>query len=118
MNAARPLVAWKVLTAVQFEALELDGTFAGAPVDLADGYIHLSTEEQLAETVAKHFAGQENLHLVSVDLAALGNAVKWEPSRGGQLFPHLYGPLPLNAVVAFGPLERAEGGTIRLPAAG
>ncbi len=118
MTAARPLVAWKVLTAPQMEALERDGTFAGAPVDLADGFIHLSAASQLAETVVKHFAGQEGLQIVGVDLAALGDAVKWEPSRGGQLFPHLYGPLPLNTVIASGPLEHAPDGTVLLPVAG
>lgn len=114
----RPALAYKVLTADQMEALERDGTFAGAPVDLADGYIHLSTAGQLEETVAKHFAGQENLHVAAVDLEALDAAVKWEPSRGGALFPHVYAALPLSAVIAYGPLERDEDGRIRLPVAG
>jgi uncharacterized protein (DUF952 family) len=118
MNGELPLVAWKVLTPSQMESLERDGCFAGAPVDLADGFIHLSAAHQLAETVAKHFAGQDELHLVAVDLDALGDAVKWEPSRGGQLFPHLYAPLPLDAAVAYGPLERDGSGQIVLPAAG
>lgn len=113
-----PLLAYKVLTAPQMEALERDGTFAGAPVDLADGYIHLSTAEQLEETVRKHFAGQENLHIAAVDLATLGDAVKWEPSRGGALFPHLYAALPLSAVIAYSPLVRGEDERIRLPIAG
>lgn len=114
----RPLHAYKVLTAPQMAQLEADGVFKGAPVDLADGYIHLSTEAQLTETVDKHFAGQADLHVAAIDLAALGDAVKWEPSRGGQLFPHIYADLPLNAVVAYSPLEREEDGTIRLPIAG
>lgn len=114
----RPTVAYKVLTAEQMAVLEADGCFAGAPVDLTDGYIHLSSSEQLDETVAKHFAGQENLHVASVDLAVLGDAVKWEPSRGGALFPHVYAALPLAAVTAYGPLERDPDGIIKLPVAG
>jgi len=111
-------VAYKVLTAPQMAELEAEGTFAGAPVDLADGYIHMSTAAQLAETVDKHFAGQTDLHVVAVDLEALGEAVKWEPSRGGQLFPHLYAPLPLSAAIAYGPLDRNGDGVIDLPVAG
>lgn len=114
----RPTVAYKVLTAEQMAALEADGSFAGAPVDLADGYIHLSTSSQLDETVTKHFTDQENLHIASVDLAVLGDAVKWEPSRGGALFPHIYAALPLAAVIAYGPLERDDDGKIKLPVAG
>ncbi|MBW8755021.1 MAG: DUF952 domain-containing protein [Sphingomonadales bacterium] len=114
----RPAVAYKVLTAEQMAALEHDGTFAGAPVDLADGYIHLSTSEQLDETLARHFAGQDDLHVAAVDLPVLGDAVKWEPSRGGALFPHIYAPLPLSAVLAYGPLERDHDGKVKLPVAG
>lgn len=114
----QPQVAYKVLTAAQMAALEADGTSAGAPVDLADGYIHLSTAAQLDETVAKHFAGQDDLHVAAVDLSVLGEAVKWEPSRGGQLFPHIYAPLPLSAVIAYGPLERDDEGKVKLPVAG
>ena len=98
--------------------LETQGMFAGAPVDLADGYIHLSDASQLDATVVKHFAGQDDLHIAAVDLAALGDAVKWEPSRGGELFPHVYAPLPLSAVIAYGPLERGEDGKVKLPVAG
>jgi len=82
--------------------LEADGVFAGAPIDLADGYIHLSVAEQLTETVDKHFAGQTDLHVAAVDLMILGDAVKWEASRGGRLFPHSDAALPLNAVLAYG----------------
>ncbi len=111
-------VAYKVLTADQMAALEHGGSFAGAPIDLADGYIHLSTHAQLTETVDKHFAGQTNLWVASVDLDALGDAVKWEPSRGGQLFPHLYAALPLSAVLAYGELARDDAGQVMLPVAG
>ena len=113
-----PLVAFKVLTGPQMAVLEADGVFAGAPIDLADGYVHLSTADQVTETVDKHFAGQTDLHVAAVDLAVLGQAVKWEPSRGGALFPHVYAALPLNAVLAYGPLERDADGGVRLPVAG
>ncbi len=111
-------VAYKVLTAEQMAALEADGAFAGAPVDIADGYIHLSTHAQLTETVGKHFAGQSDLWVAAVDLEALGDVVKWEPSRGGQLFPHIYAPLPLSAVLAYGALSRDDAGQVQLPVAG
>ena len=114
----QPTTAYKVLTAEQMAALEADGTFAGAPVDLTDGYVHLSTCEQLTETVDKHFAGQENLHVAAVDLGSFGGSLKWEESRGGQLFPHLYGPLLLETVIAYGPLERLPDGKVKLPVAG
>jgi len=79
-------------------------TFAGAPVDLADGFVHFSTEAQVAETAARHFAGEDDLLLVAVEAARLGGALKWEASRGGDLFPHLYGPLPLSVVLWARPL--------------
>ncbi|THD36541.1 MAG: DUF952 domain-containing protein [Sphingomonas sp.] len=113
----RPLVAYKVLTADQVRALETN-SFAGAPVDIADGFIHLSSAAQLTETVDHHFAGQHDLWIAAVDLEALGDAVKWEPSRGGALFPHIYGAMPLEVVVAYSPLERHEDGSVRLPVAG
>lgn len=115
---SRPLTAYKVLTQEQMTTLERDGTFPGAPVDLADGYIHMSTAEQLTETVDKHFAGQTDLHVAAVDLAAQGDCLKWEASRGGQLFPHIYGPLLLETVLAYGPLRRDEDGTVKLPVTG
>ncbi len=114
----RTPVAYKVLTADQMAVLEHQGSFTGAPIDLADGYIHLSTHAQLTETVDKHFAGQTELWVAAVDLEALGEAVQWEPSRGGQLFPHIYGDLPLDAVLAYGELERDEAGEVKLPVAG
>jgi len=75
------------------------GVFLGAPIDEQDGFIHFSTAAQVVETAAKHFAGQDDLMLVSVEAARLGRALKWEPSRGGDLFPHLYAPLPMEAVL-------------------
>ncbi|MFZ5794241.1 MAG: DUF952 domain-containing protein [Pseudomonadota bacterium] len=114
-----PLTAYKVLTAEQMATLEREESFAGAPIDLADGYIHLSTAAQLTETVDKHFAGQRDLHVAAVDLGSFGAGLKWEESRGGALFPHLYGgPLLLETVIAYGPLERDADGRVKLPVAG
>ena len=115
---SRAQTAYKVLTADEMAALERDGTFAGAPVDVADGYIHLSTADQLTATVDKHFAGRSDLHVAAVDLGSFGESLKWEESRGGELFPHLYGPLLLETVIAYGPLERDENGAVKLPVAG
>jgi uncharacterized protein (DUF952 family) len=89
---------YKICPRPLWQEAERDGLFGGAPVDRADGYIHFSTADQVRETAAKHFAGQSDLVLVAVEAAALGPALKWEPSRGGALFPHLYGALPLDAV--------------------
>ncbi len=98
-DADRPATAYKILTAQQWAQFDADGVFDGAPVDVADGYIHLSAAEQLQGTLDKHFAGQSDLVIAEVDLTALGDLVKWEISRGDALFPHIYGPLPLAAVV-------------------
>ncbi|HEX7782088.1 MAG TPA: DUF952 domain-containing protein [Sphingobium sp.] len=110
------LFAYKVLTKEQFAALRADGTFAGSPADLADGYVHMSTRAQTVETVEKHFAGQDDLVLAMVDLSALGGKVKWEESRGGQLFPHLYGDLPLAAVTTHAKLRIGADGKHAFPA--
>ena len=93
-----PNTAYKILTASQWAHFRRHGVFHGAPVDLDDGYIHLSAADQLQGTLDKHFAGQSDLVIAEVDLAALGENVKWEVSRGGALFPHIYGPLPMEAV--------------------
>ena len=74
------------------------GAYEGSAVDRADGYIHISTTAQLAETARRHYAGREGLVLVAIDPTALGEPLRWEPSRGGDLFPHLYAPLPMTAV--------------------
>jgi uncharacterized protein (DUF952 family) len=111
-------IAYKILSNTEMEALEHQGVFAGAPVDLADGYVHLSTAAQVQETLEKHFAGRANLWIAAVDLEALGEAVKWEESRGGALFPHLYAPLPLNTVIAYSEVQYEPDGTLRLPVAG
>ncbi len=93
-------VAFKILTADQWAQFERDGSFAGAPVDLADGYIHLSTADQLQGTLDKHFAGQVSLVIAEIDLTGFGEALKWEVSRGGALFPHIYGILPRSSVLS------------------
>jgi uncharacterized protein (DUF952 family) len=108
-------IAYKVLTAAQHERFEREGSFAGSEVDLADGFIHMSTAAQLDETVRRHFAGATGLVVAAIDLTRLGDAVRWEPSRGGALFPHLYGVLALRDVVARSALERDEAGRVRLP---
>ena len=84
---------FKIVPASLWREAEVAGSFAGAPVDRADGFIHFSTASQVRETVAKHFAGARDLLLVALDPEALGTPLKWEVSRGGALFPHLYAPL-------------------------
>lgn len=96
MSAA---TAFKIFTADQWTQFVSDGVFHGAPVDVADGYIHLSTADQLQGTLDRHFAGQVGLVIAEIDLVALGDAIKWEVSRGGALFPHLYGVLPMATVL-------------------
>ena len=89
----------KILRRAEWDAFRQAGSTIGAPVDQADGFIHFSTPAQVAETVARHFASESDLVLVAVDPAGLGDALKWEPSRGGALFPHLYRSLRLSEVV-------------------
>jgi len=109
-------IAYKVLTQAEFAALQ-NGHFEGAPVDRADGYIHLSTAAQLTETVTKYFSDQSDIIIAAVDLGPLGDAIRWEPSRGGALFPHLYGRLRPENVTAHCPLAWAPDGLVRLPSA-
>ena len=106
---------YKICDAAAWRVAEHAGEFAGAPVDLADGYIHFSAADQVLETAAKHFAGQRDLVLVAVDADALGPALKWEVSRGGALFPHLYGKLPLTAVRWTKPLPLGQDGRHMFP---
>ena len=87
------MLVYKIFRRSEWDALVRDGQSAGAPVDLADGYIHLSTAQQVMATAARHFAGESDLVLVALDAGALGPALRWEPSRGGALFPHPYRPL-------------------------
>ncbi|MGE4373447.1 MAG: DUF952 domain-containing protein [Xanthobacter sp.] len=94
-----PRLIYKICPADLWAQAQEKGIFEGAPVDHADGYIHFSTAEQARETARRHFAGQTGLKLVAVDGSVLGSALKWEPSRGGALFPHLYAALSLSAVL-------------------
>ena len=109
-------IAYKVMTVVEMDEMHRLGEFRGSKQDLADGFIHLSSGAQLAETLDKHFRGMDGLVIVAVDLAHLSDTVRWEPSRDEHLFPHIYGVLPVAAVLAAAPLERMPDGSVRLPA--
>lgn len=102
---------YKIHPADDWAGAEQAGIFHGAPVDLADGYIHFSTGAQTHETASRHFAGQRGLVLIAVETTALGAALVWEPSRGGALFPHLYGPLAMSAVRWIMPLPLQPDGS-------
>jgi uncharacterized protein (DUF952 family) len=104
-----PLI-YKICPASLWREAEAASRFDGAPVDLADGFIHFSTGGQLPETAAKHFAGQRDLLLIAVDDGKLGAALRYEPSRGGALFPHLYGPLGTRDVRWVAPLKQGPDG--------
>ncbi len=98
------MTVYKVIAVDLWKAAEDDGFYAGAGIDLEDGFIHLSTGRQARRTAQLYFKGQGDLLLVAVDAASLGDALKYEPSRDGDLFPHLYGPLPMAAVLSVRPL--------------
>ncbi|MEO3998092.1 DUF952 domain-containing protein [Mesorhizobium sp. CAU 1732] len=106
---------YKIVPQDLWREAERKGIFTGAPVDIADGFIHFSTAEQARETAAKHFAGQRGLLLVAIDEDALGEALRYEVSRGGALFPHLYGDLALGAVVWAKPLPIGDNGAHSFP---
>jgi uncharacterized protein (DUF952 family) len=110
-----PTIIYKICDSDLWRAAARIGIFEGAEVDTRDGFIHFSTAAQVAETAAKHFAGAANLMLVAVDATALGDALKWEPSRGAELFPHLYGTLPLGAVLWARPLSLSPDGRHAFP---
>lgn len=109
-------LVYKICPAALWREAERLGRFTGSPVDAADGFIHFSTEAQTRETAARHFAGQDALLLVAVEAEALGPALRFEPSRGGDLFPHLYGDLPLSAVRSVEALPLGADGTHLFPA--
>lgn len=104
------MLIYKILRAPEWADFQTAGRTKGAPVDLADGFIHFSTAGQARETAAKHFAGEENLVLLAIDAAALGDALKWEVSRGGALFPHLFREMHLSEVQWHRPLPLGENG--------
>jgi uncharacterized protein (DUF952 family) len=95
---------YKILSRRAWEEAEADGAYIGSPLDVQDGFIHLSTAAQTPETARLHFCGQRDLIVVGFDAEAFGDALKWEPSRGGSLFPHLYAALPTAGAVSIDPL--------------
>jgi uncharacterized protein (DUF952 family) len=99
LGQERRMLVYKILRRPEWDAFRANGQTLGAPVDLADGYVHLSTAAQVTGTAAKHFAGESDLVLVALESEALGEALRWEASRGGELFPHLYRPLRASDVV-------------------
>lgn len=107
--------AYKIFTAEQWARMQSAGIFSGSPVDIADGYIHLSALSQVQGTLDKHFAGQRGLVLGEVDLAQLGDLVRWEKSRGGEDFPHVYGGLSLGSITNYWTLELDRKGRPALP---
>jgi uncharacterized protein (DUF952 family) len=112
LKLAAASVIYKICPAALWREAERDGIFRGSADDKRDGFIHFSTAAQLVETAAKHFSGQHDLVLVRVDAAKLGADLKWETSRGGALFPHLYGDLGLDAVMTAQPLPLGSDGCI------
>lgn len=113
-----PQFVYKIATEAAFAPARGALAFAGMPIDAADGYMHFSTAAQLPETLRLHFAGQDDLVLLAIRTADLGDNLVWEPSRGGALFPHLYGgPLPSSAIAWEAPLSVAADGSCTLPEA-
>lgn len=109
-----PLI-YKICSEALWRDAEAAGAFAGAPVDLADGYIHFSTAAQLRETARRHFSGQRGLLLIAFDQAGFGRSLRWEPSRGGALFPHLHAPLDPRAARWIAPLPLGRDGVPLIP---
>ncbi len=103
------MLIYKIFRASEWAELRTRGEIMGAPVDVADGFVHFSTAAQVHETAAKHFAGEDGLMLLAVEAGGLGEALKWEPSRGGALFPHLYRPLKLDDILWSKPLSLTDG---------
>ena len=106
---------YKICPASAWREAERQGVFRGSPVDVSDGYIHFSTASQVGETARKHFAGQTGLFLVAIDADVLGDALRWEPSRNDELFPHLYGELDLGAVTAVHSMRARSDGFHDIP---
>jgi uncharacterized protein (DUF952 family) len=106
---------YKICPASAWREAERQGVFKGSPVDLRDGFIHFSSASQVAETARKHFAGEAGLFLIAVDADALGDALRWEPSRNDELFPHLYGDLDLGMVTDVLSLRTRSDGSHDIP---
>jgi uncharacterized protein (DUF952 family) len=111
-------IIYKILSKNAWVAACQVGTFTGAEIDLADGYIHFSAAEQVTETAARYFAGMADLLLVAVESERFGAAMKWEESRGGDLFPHLYGTLPTSDILWAKPLPLGDDGYHHFPSLG
>jgi uncharacterized protein (DUF952 family) len=112
----RPLrTIYKICPASAWREAERQGVFRGSADDLRDGFIHFSTAPQIADTARKHFTGQTGLFLIAVDAAALGEALRWEPSRNEEMFPHLYGELDLGAVIELYELHTRPDGYHDIP---
>ena len=115
MAPVTPATIYRIVAAEVWQRAEAAGSFTGTEHDLRDGFIHFSTAEQVAETAARHYVGQAGLLLVAVDAATLGVALRWEPSRGGALFPHLYAALPTGAAISVAPLPLGPNGVHVVP---
>jgi uncharacterized protein (DUF952 family) len=109
-------IIYKICTVAEWSGALFKNVFEGSPVDEADGFIHFSTAAQVRDTAAIHFANARDLYLLEVDSSLLSDDIKWEASRGGALFPHLYGTLPTNAVTSVYPLQLGQGGVHQFPA--
>ena len=105
-----PRTVYRLLGSEEWQRAQASGRFLGTEHDRRDGFIHFSTAEQLAETAARHYAGRTGLVILGVNVELLGSALRWEPSRGGALFPHLYGELPVSAVTRVEPLPLSADG--------
>ncbi|HHY50340.1 MAG TPA: DUF952 domain-containing protein [Alphaproteobacteria bacterium] len=110
-----PEFIYKIATRAVTQAARASGAFTGMPIDVKDGYLHFSTAGQLPETLRLHFRGEGDLVLLALRTHDLGAALRWEPSRGGALFPHVYGPFPMAAVVHEATIAVEADGTCRLP---
>ena len=108
-------IIYKISPRTAWEEAEQKGKFEGAPIDLQDGFIHFSAVDQVAETASKHFAGENDLLLVAVDATSLGDTLKWEVSRGGALFPHLYANLSMESVLWVKPMPLSDNGRHQIP---
>lgn len=111
-----PDFIYKIASAENFADAKAAGTYTGMPIDEQDGYVHFSTAAQLAETLSLHFKGQAGLVLFAVRSADMGSKLVWEASRGGQLFPHVYGSFPMAAVAWQGTVDVGADGSVTLPA--
>ena len=109
-------IVYKIISVAEQKQMQRDWVFRGSPADIADGYIHLSCGSQLAATLDTRFSGVGDLLLTAVDLSKLGDTVRWKPARGGQLFPHIYGPLRVESVVSVATLERTPDGAVKVAA--